>query len=492
MDLLYLLWGVSAILLASICAGGTANTPVVPQRQSVVDDEDYDDMEGGNAPPINPRSDLDDGYEHLDPYAAFSELGEEDLDDLQDIQLMLSLNKERRSIKYKHERKMWSKHVEMLVATKEFDNRFRMNLDEFEYLLDEIEDAITVSYVKSRASTDGNDPIYPEIVMACGLRYLGLGDSPATLSDLYGMSVSSARRVINMFLDAIDFNNTFEPLQVTLPDPNDHEALHDLASRWQDVSTAFGLFNNHLGALDGWLPRTEMPWDISNQTDYFSGHYQCYGLNVQAMCDPDLLFLYIAVAAPGRTNDIRAYGWCNGLHAWLEALPEQYFISADNAYPLSKRILIPFCAGEAWIEHNRTYNFYLSQLRIRIEMTFGLLTTKWRRLRIPLNCSTSKNAKIIRVCTKLHNYCIRMKHLRGEGRVPRFEGNQPDPLSFGIAPMNDGGNRTGRYGHLSTIPEDEPFDYSTLAPDMSRRNAIVADVEGRSLRRPKPNVNRNG
>jgi len=110
--------------------------------------------------------------------------------------------------------------------------------------------------------------------------------------------------------------------------PIDHEALHDLAERWENRSTAFGLMNNHLGALDGWLPRTEMPRDVSNQTDYFSGHYQCYGLNVQAMCGPDLEFLYVAVVAPGRTNDIRAFGWCENLHRWLESLPEQYFISA--------------------------------------------------------------------------------------------------------------------------------------------------------------------
>ena len=100
-----------------------------------------------------------------------------------------------------------------------------MSYNDFESLLEALEEALTVSFAKSRASTDGNDPIYPEIIMACGLRFLALGDNPATLSDLYGMSVSSAKRVINMFLDAVDFNTSFAPLQVKLPDPNDHEAL---------------------------------------------------------------------------------------------------------------------------------------------------------------------------------------------------------------------------------------------------------------------------
>ena len=174
-----------------------------------------------------------------------------------------------------------------------------------------------------------------------------------------------------MYLNTVDYNTTFAPLLVFLPDPKGKDALHDLAGRWSKCSTAFGLMNGHIGALDGWLPRTESPRDVTNTADYFSGHYQCYGLNVQAMCGPDLEFLYVSVVAPGKTNDIRAFGWCSALHSWLDALPDQYFISADNAYPISRRILIPFCGSERGIEKNRTYNFYLSQLRIWIEIAFG-------------------------------------------------------------------------------------------------------------------------
>ena len=263
--------------------------------------------------------------------------------------------------------------------------------------------------------------------------------------------------------------------------------------KWCNVSTAYGLFNGHLGTIDGWLSCTEMSWDVTNQTDYFSGHYQCYGLNVQAVCDPDLLFLYTCIGAPGKTNDIRAFGWCQKLHEWLEALPEDYFISGDNAYPLSRRLLVPFSGGEAWLEHNRTYNFYLSQLRIRIEMAFGLLTTKWWRLRMALNCSTLKNCKIVLVCTKLHNYCIRMKQLRGdgEGYVGSFAGETVQPGSYGIVGMNDGGNRINTFGYMNSNPAD-PTEYSSLVADFSCRNAILAEIEGRVLRRPSRNRVRNG
>ena len=111
--------------------------------------------------------------------------------------------------------------------------------------------------------------------------------------------------MINMFLDDIVSNTKFAEFQVKLPDPKGRNALHDLAQRWSNVSTVYGLFNNNLGAIDGWLPHTEMPSDVENQTDYISGHdYQCYSFNIRAMCDPDLLFLCVAVAAPGKVHDI--------------------------------------------------------------------------------------------------------------------------------------------------------------------------------------------
>ena len=83
----------------------------------------------------------------------------------------------------------------------------------------------------------------------------------------------------------------------------------------------------------------------------------------------------------------------DGLLDWLEALPPEFYIIGDNAYPLSRRVLIPFSGSEYYDEDNRTYkNYYLSQMRIRIEMTFGRLTTKWRILRKTLNFANAKNA----------------------------------------------------------------------------------------------------
>ncbi len=330
------------------------------------------------------------------PFDPYEELQNEDFEDLEDMRLILNKSKMARRIKFQHRRIDWDYHREMLEYTNEFENRFRMKPHHFDTLLEALREPLTVCVKHSLSSTRGNEPISPEVILGCGLRFCGMGENPGSLADIYGISKSSAKRAVRMFLDAVDYNSSYPELQVVLPDPTNEDELFELAQRWQDCSTSMGLFKGFLGPMDGWLPRTEAPKDVHNQGDYFSGHYQCYGLNCQALCDPDLLFMYFCIAAPGKTNDARAFDRCVGLKEWLARLPPEFFTCGDNAYILTRKLLTPYTTAEIGGDAlKRTYNYFLSQLRIRIEMAFGRLTTKWRRLRSTLNFHNSKNAQII-------------------------------------------------------------------------------------------------
>jgi len=55
-------------------------------------------------------------------------------------------------------------------------------------------------------------------------------------------------------------------------------------------------------------------------------------------------------------------------------------VVGDNAYICSETLLTPFSGVEKEDPAKDAFNFYLSQLRIRIEQTFGLMTSKWRIL----------------------------------------------------------------------------------------------------------------
>ena len=220
----------------------------------------------------------------------------------------------------------------------------------------------------------------------------------------------------------------------------------------------------HLSPLDGWLCTTQKPWDVPNPSDYRSEHYQRFGLNVQTMCDANLRIMYMSVAGPGNMNDARAYRKLMGLHNWLDQLESEYFCSGDNAYPLSNKMLIPFSGSERHDnEYNLMYNFYLSQLRIRIEMAFGRLTTAWRIFRYDLPYSTEKNSQIARVGCKVHNYVINADNLN----LSRYDLENFADLE--VEPLVDGPRGNRRYLPI--------FTRASAGNVSSRRNDILRMIE---------------
>ena len=132
--------------------------------------------------------------------------------------------------------------------------------------------------------------------------------------------------------------------------------------------------------------------------------------------------MFVGACSPGRTNDCRAFSRLIELRKWFAKLPAEYFIVGDNAYPLDDSLQIPFSGSQKKNSYNRAFCFYLSQLRIRVEMAFGLLTVKWRIFRTNLMGSLELRLRIIRVAMKLHNYVINADRLGlGDSFEPELE-----------------------------------------------------------------------
>ena len=68
--------------------------------------------------------------------------------------------------------------------------------------------------------------------------------------------------------------------------------------------------------------------------------------------------------------------------------------------------MCPFAGSQRKDKNKDAFNFYLSQLRIRIEMAFGLLTNKWLILRRNLTTSLAMSGVVLVACARLHNYVI--------------------------------------------------------------------------------------
>jgi hypothetical protein len=261
---------------------------------------------------------------------------------------------------------------------------------------------LLVDHVKSKNSSAGVSPINKSVIVAAGLRWLG-GELYKSIADIFHISRASARRSVRRFINAViaNLNN------ISLPTSD--EELELLATGWRSKSTADGCYHGLVFALDGYLSFRTQPSkaECNNTADYFSGHKRVPAINVQAAVDHQLRFRYVSVAAPGKTNDGRAFlTECPRLRQWLQQLSEKYFICADNAYPISNNLLVPFKGAEADVLYHAAYNFYLSQLRIRVEMAFGRMTTKFRILRNKLTCTLINHGKVIQDITRLHNFII--------------------------------------------------------------------------------------
>ena len=206
-----------------------------------------------------------------------------------------------------------------------------------------------------------------------------------------------------MFLDAV--LNCME-LDIAFPDTD--EDLTSTVSKFT-MKSSEGIMKGCVGAIDGLfvkICRPSMKDCGYNPQAYFSGHYMAHGLNIQAICDIDRCFTFFGVVAPGKSSDQVAFERTS-IHQRIMTLPTGMYIAGDAAYQVSDSVLVPFTGSQRDDPGKDAFNFFLSQLRIRIEMAFGLLQTKWSVLKKPLQVNLKTAAKVIETCARLHNFCLR-------------------------------------------------------------------------------------
>ena len=73
----------------------------------------------------------------------------------------------------------------------------------------------------------------------------------------------------------------------------------------------------------------------------------------------------------------------------------------DNAYVPSKHLLTPFSGTGRLVTRLDAYKYYLSQVRMRIEMSFGRLVNKFRIFKSPLQCGLKSAPRLFLCATKL-------------------------------------------------------------------------------------------
>jgi DDE superfamily endonuclease len=279
-----------------------------------------------------------------------------------------------------------------------------MTLQSFYKLLSYIKDGLIVD--NNKANNRGG-AIMPEICLFCTLRWLA-GGSYLDIFTFTGVSVPSFYSIVYKTMKLII---NCKELQINLP-KNEVEC-QVAAEGFQSISCK-GAIANCIGVVDGYLLRIYTPTktDAGNVKSYFSGHYQCHGINLQAVCDHHCRFIFVSVAAPGSVNDRDAIQE-NGLQSALDKLPKIYVVIGDAAYQASERIVPMFFGVNRRDPQCDNFNFYASQCRIRIEMAFGLMQMKWGILWRPIRVKFNNIKYIVLAIVALHNFVINERLARG-------------------------------------------------------------------------------
>lgn len=137
-------------------------------------------------------------------------------------------------------------------------------------------------------------------------------------------------------------------------------------------------------------------------------------------------YMYIDVGCNGRISDGGVFHNCSlsdGLEKGILHLPEPaplpsrtiavpYCFVADDAFAMKSYILKPYPFRDQPAP-NRIFNYRLSRARRIVENAFGIIASKFRVLRKPINLNPNKVTNIVLTICALHNFLLSSNASRG-------------------------------------------------------------------------------
>jgi hypothetical protein len=381
----------------------------------------------------------------------------------------------RRSPSLFLQRLQWNNFCELHGHRAEFKRHLRMTHLSFTKLLASLRLQLEVN--QHRANQRGG-AILPEICLYVCIRFLA-GGSYSDIRFFTGLSVASFYRVVWKTIHAIN-NMKGDPVAASLLGikfPSSIEEAEQAAQGFQSISTQ-GCIWNCVAVVDGYHLQITTPSkkEAKNVRSFFSGHYQTYGINVQASCDHNCKFTFIGVAGPGVLGDREAIRQIP-LFDLIEKLPGLFCAIGDCAYTPTEHLVPIFRGDQAKFHKNDNFNFFASQLRIRIEMAFGLMVKKWGIIGRPLNVKLANVKHIVLAIARLHNYCINERLLQKEAPA----GNQlvvftPTNVAFDL--------HSTMLRDEAAVEEFEEMASEFVSGRCQNRDRMVGEIQALQLTRP--------
>ena len=254
-----------------------------------------------------------------------------------------------------------------------------------------------------------NGRITTSVRLACALRYFA-GGSAYDLMGTYGISHTDIMDSVWHVVEAV---NNYPQFQITYPSSVGEQ--EKIVAGFEKASSVG--FNVCAGAVDGILIWMQKP-NVNeakrvgvDQKKFLCGRKHKSGLNCQAVADVNGKILDISVVYGASAADCVAFE-ASDLHARLEdgLLQNGYVLFGDNAYMNSYFMATPYSnvSGNPNKKTEDNYNFFHSQLRIRVECAFGMLVARWGILRMAISnkITVTRTIALVNTLARLHNFCL--------------------------------------------------------------------------------------
>lgn len=187
---------------------------------------------------------------------------------------------------------------------------------------------------------------------------------------------------------------------------------------------------------------------------------------------PDLTIIDYVVGHTGSTHDNWAFQDSLAVLNSRNLFTEEEFMWGDSAYALTSHVIAPYKLPKSIIPDNKTFNYYLSRIRVRSEHAIGFLKGRFgslnelrQKIRSPI---THKLALIwIKTCIVLHMLAYKMESREG-GEVL---GSLEDWIQDEAVETEEGEMRLGTGGN-----EDRSINRDTAQLGTIRRESLKAQL----------------
>ena len=230
------------------------------------------------------------------------------------------------------------------------------------------------------------------------LKFYATGGSCRQIAETMGVEKTTVSNVIQAFTSELN-----SKASDFIKFPQEQEELSEVKRKFYDIAR----FPSVVGAIDG--PHIPILNPSSDNDRLYINRHGYPSINVQAVCNADLMFTNIVAKYPGSVHD--SFIFCNsGIFELFESKEISGYLLGDSGYPLKGYLMtpIPNAQEDSEIQFNSAH----MRTRNTIERCFGVLKSRFQCVGKnggPLRYPPDKAVKIILCAAILHNIARKYK-----------------------------------------------------------------------------------